>query len=288
MSTAEQSTLALEPDHADPYFYGWREVRENGVLVNVPLTREDMLHPQEGDHVTVNDPHVQLCIDLYVIIRGVLKDIPGAWVFHDMSVFWDVPGMKSNGPDFTVVLNRRKSDSPSSFDVAEEGVRPALLIEVTSPSTCSGDLVEKVQMYAQAGVPFYAIIDIVPRRNVTIPRLIGYRLVDGEYEHVNPDEFDRLWLESLQIWLRIVDGDVVCEDARGQRLLGHEELRDELEGVQADLQETQSDLRETRSARDAALNQLAEIQAQRAAEAATAEQRIRELEEKLRQQQDPK
>ena len=68
MSTAEHSTVALEPDLADPFFYGWREVRRNGVLVNVPLTREDMLHPQEGDHVTVNDPHVQLCTDLFVII----------------------------------------------------------------------------------------------------------------------------------------------------------------------------------------------------------------------------
>ena len=275
MSTAEQSTVALEPEHADPFFYGWREVRRNGILVNVPLTREDMLHPQEGDHVTVNDPHVQLCIDLFVIITRLLKNTPGARVFHDMSVFWDVPGMKSSGPDFTVVFNRQKSDCPSSFDVAEEGVRPSLLIEVTSPATCSADLNEKVQIYAQAGVPFYAIIDIVPRRNVTIPRLIGYQLVGGEYQHTNPHEPDRLWLESLQIWLRIVDGEVVCEDAQGQRLLGHEELHEELEEVQAELEETQSE-------RDAALQQLATLQAQLAEEA----QRVRELEEKLRGRRD--
>jgi len=286
MSAAEQSTVALELEHADPFFYGWPEVWRNGVLENVPLTREDMLHPQEGDRVRSNESHVLLCIDLFVIITRCLKKIPGARVFHNLSVSWDVPGMKSNGPDLTVVLNRRKTDRPNSFDVAVEGVRPSLLVEVTSPATYSGDLIDKVAMYAQAGVPFYAIIDIVPRRNLTIPRLIGYRLVDGKYQRINPDEVDRLWLEPLNIWLRIFDGEVVCEDAQGQQLLSPAKLYEKLKKAQADLQESRSSLQETQSERDAALTQLAELQSQLAAEKAAAAQRIRELEEKLRQQPD--
>jgi len=47
-------------DDADPYRYGWRYVRcerEDGVVVTeqVPLTLEDVLHPQEGDQVLPPD-----------------------------------------------------------------------------------------------------------------------------------------------------------------------------------------------------------------------------------------
>ena len=46
-------------DQSDPYRYGWRYVRQDRddgtyVTEQIPLTLEDVLHPEEGDQVTHN------------------------------------------------------------------------------------------------------------------------------------------------------------------------------------------------------------------------------------------
>ena len=50
---------------ADPYFYGWRFVarpRPDGTVerVQVPLTAEDVLHPQEEDFIVQTSEHQNL------------------------------------------------------------------------------------------------------------------------------------------------------------------------------------------------------------------------------------
>src|SRR6476659_6408684 len=63
MSTVPRpSKRPRAPTEADPFFYGWRDVwQANGhggkTLVRLPLTEEDILHPQEGDFVVQNTPH---------------------------------------------------------------------------------------------------------------------------------------------------------------------------------------------------------------------------------------
>lgn len=65
MSTAQPTTFPepeIPPD--DPFFLGRRYVDHGTYVEEVPLTLEDVLHPQEEDRVTVNDPHVALCFYL--------------------------------------------------------------------------------------------------------------------------------------------------------------------------------------------------------------------------------
>jgi colicin import membrane protein len=50
------------PDDSDPFRYGWRYVlvqHEDGSesLDQVPLTLEDALHPEDGDHIVHTQPH---------------------------------------------------------------------------------------------------------------------------------------------------------------------------------------------------------------------------------------
>ncbi len=67
-TTVEAPTSsATEPQ--EPFYYGWRNVRRrypNGreVLEQVPLTLDDVLHPQDGDFVIQNDDHQQMCVYL--------------------------------------------------------------------------------------------------------------------------------------------------------------------------------------------------------------------------------
>ena len=59
VETSTSSTTEAQ----EPFYYGWRYVRRrypNGreVVEQVPLTREDVLYPQEGDFVIQNDNHI--------------------------------------------------------------------------------------------------------------------------------------------------------------------------------------------------------------------------------------
>jgi len=65
-------------------------------------------------------------------------------------------------------------------------VRPALVIEVTSPTTRTIDLVEKAQDYAAAGIPEYWVVD-PERKEVALHRLAGERY---EVKHVKEGEIE--------------------------------------------------------------------------------------------------
>jgi colicin import membrane protein len=188
-------------------------------------------------------------------------------VFSDLEVVWDTTDIRPHSPDVTVVLGVRVRDRRwRSFSVAAEGVRPCLLIEVTSPSTRQNDLETKVAQYFRLGVPFYAIVD------ETTPwdpesrglRLLGYRAGPNEYESLPLDDEGRLWLEPVGLWLAIEDDSPVCRTPDGRRLENFTELaesRDEAEAARD----------EAEAARDAEARARAE-----------AEERIRQLEEELR------
>ena len=65
-------------------------------------------------------------------------------------------------------------------------VRPALVIEVTSPTTRTIDLVEKAQDYAAAGIPEYWVVD-PERKEIALHRLVGKRY---EVKHVKEGEIE--------------------------------------------------------------------------------------------------
>lgn len=138
--------------------------------------------------MTHSDVHQRICIYLFNVFRGLLVSTPAAVVLHDVRVAWDTPDVKPHGPDLAVILGVHEHKNWSTFDVAEEGVRPVLLVEVTSPETRHIDLTTKLEEYDLAGVPFYVIVDIVQRRGQSIPGLLGYRQTPSVYAVLAPDE----------------------------------------------------------------------------------------------------
>ena len=76
-STADTLDAVTE---VDPYRYGWRYLRRSlpdGSVVTeqVPLTLEDVLHPEEGDQVMHSDAHQRRCVYLYNVFRARLNPI---------------------------------------------------------------------------------------------------------------------------------------------------------------------------------------------------------------------
>lgn len=210
-----------DPD--DPFRYGWRylhRVRPDGTAERerVPLTLADVLHPQEDDFIVQNSAHQRLQMYLCAVFSAQLADDPTAVILADVRIAWDVPGLEAHGPDVAVITGVREKKTWGTFDVATEGVRPALLVEITSPSTVGIDFAEKREEYEIAAVPTYVIIDLIERRGAISPRLIGYTLEPAGYRQIAPDERGWLWLEAVRAWLGVLDGQVVCFDKDGQPL----------------------------------------------------------------------
>jgi hypothetical protein len=209
MSTLQDRPISTPPadlSEDDPFRYGCRYVKRvqpdgSEEFEQVPLALEDLLHPEEEDYHVNTDGHEGDCSYLKQVARARVAGDPSAWVLRDCRVAWDVPGLRAHGPDIAVIFGLRRRSDWSTFDVAEEGVRPSLIIEVTSPDTRHNDLVKKVEHYARAGVPHYVIADARGAHEERRLTLIAYRLGREGYELRPPDDRGRVWLEPIGVWL---------------------------------------------------------------------------------------
>lgn len=252
-ATTHETIAPAAPVQPDPFPYGWRYVERrtpegHAVLEQVPLTLEDVLHPQEGDQVTHSDVHQRICVYLYNVFRGLVAAMQGAVVLHDVRVAWDVPELKAHGPDLAVIFGVGARKNWSTFDVAQEGVRPSIIVEVTSPETRSIDLTDKLEEYDLAGVALYIIVDLVRRRDQIVPRLLGYQRTPALYAVLPPDERGWLWLEPLKVWLGLEGSHVVCYDESGVAIGDYAELQVALDAAEQRVQELEAELRRLRGA----------------------------------------
>jgi colicin import membrane protein len=262
---------------ADPFRYGWRYVkvtRPDGTedFEQVPLTLEDVLHPQEEDFIVHTDGHNEGCRYLKSVLKARLAGDPSAVVLSDCRVDWGVPGLRPLGPDIAVFFGVGRHRDWGTFHVAEEGAQPALVIEITSPETRQNDLGIKVDYYHRAGVPHYVIVDVRVRGEGRRLDLIGYRYTSDGYEPLEPDERGRLWLERVGLWLGVAGDRVAFYDPDTGREIG-----DYTELSQAITAEAQA--RAEAEARAEALARTATAEAQARADL---EARLREMEAELR------
>jgi Uma2 family endonuclease len=206
-ATARPSRHPDEPE-GDPYYLGWRYVevtRPDGTIEvdQIPLTPEDVLHPEVGDFIVNSHGHNEDCRYLKSLMRARLAGDPSAVVLSDCRIDWGVPGVRPLGPDIAVFFGVRRERSWNTFSVAEEGARPALAIEITSPATWENDVGIKVDYYHRAGIPLYVIVLTDEAKDERRLRLIGYRHAPGGYEPLEPDTRGRLWLEPIGLWLGV-------------------------------------------------------------------------------------
>jgi hypothetical protein len=263
---------AIRRPKIDRFIYGWRDVVRKGRdgrprLVQVPLTEEDVLHPCEGDHIKNNEEHAVDCSYLHWVYKSLLTAVAGALVLMDVPVYWDERALGHHSPDLTVIFGTRRRPRWTRFDVAREGVRPTMLLEITSQSTRTVDLNRKRREYYRAHVPLYVIVDELPNREEDEPRdlrIIGYRRGTRRYERLELNEQGRLWLDPIGIGLGVENGRVRCYDHEGNRIGDFTELKQQRDA-------------------EARARQQAEQRAVREAHArGAAEDRIRHLEAQLR------
>jgi len=217
----------------DPYRYGWHEVPRtlpDGSIDfdRIPLTMTDVLHPQEGFFRMQNSDHNRLCHYLLNVMGACVALDPTAVVLGDVRIDWGVPHPRPHGPDVAVIFGVQEHQTWGTFSVTQEGVRPALIIEVTSPETRMNDLVTKVTHYARVQVPQYIVVSQRRQRGTPVSTriLLGYRLAPGAtaYTKQTPDEQGRFWLDAVGIWIGLEDNEVMCYDRQGRPIEDYAKL----------------------------------------------------------------
>ncbi len=210
---------------------GWHEElmeQPDGTIkiVWTPLTEAEFLHPKEGDHLPTNTFHDRIVSTLKDLLKRWFSHQPNTCVFHDLLIKWDID-LGDHSPDICVVFGVTEPERDrSEFYVAQEGVRPAVIMEVVSPRYRKADREDKVLHYAKAQVQEYIILDRRKYRGQTLEEVVGYQLVaPSSYKPITPDEAGRILSQVLGLWISLQDGQVVLENAEtGERLLTALEL----------------------------------------------------------------
>ena len=244
MSTDTQTPAGTA---ADPFRYGWRwviQTRPDGrkERVQVPLQKEDLLHPEEDDFIVQTPDHDALCRYLANVCETRLAGRADVLVTHDVRIDWEVEGLRPHGPDVAIFegLSQRVPGNTGTLLVKQRGARPLMVIEVTSVNTRKNDLNTKVYHYRRAGVPFYAIVDLYSEDEANPIELLAYRNTGEAFLRVELDEQDRLWLEPIRVWLAVEGNQVVCQDEKGERIRGYAELTQAVQQADARAEEAQA------------------------------------------------
>lgn len=215
-----------EPSTQEAFPYGWRiiattEPDGRETIKYIPLQPENFLDPQLGDVMVQSEQHFRLVKSLFdrFDIRYLNDATTG--VMSDVKMLWGMPGLQEPAPDLAVIPNlTTKGQEHPSFNTVAEGTRPCLVVEVISPHY-AGDDTTKVTIYAQAGVQEYIIINPHFEDWAAPYELTGYRLEQGQYVPIQPDEAGRLYSMTTNVWFGLDESErnLVLEDGDSNELL---------------------------------------------------------------------
>jgi Uma2 family endonuclease len=230
----KRSPLPPDADTDEPDFsLGWREqvihTPDGGTdLLQIPLTPEEALHPEEeyvGPEPSYQDQISRDICDMLVPHCAQLA--PHYRVFRNLLIKWDKPALKKHAPDVCVIPNLTDPMAQwTTFRVAKERTRPCLIIEVVSAGSKEGDRVTKVDQYARAGVQEYVYIDYWQRQGQMQWEIAGFRLQGRHYLPMLPDEDGAIYCDTIGIRMGVDNGKVWMENYdTGERLLNNVEAR---------------------------------------------------------------
>lgn len=249
---------------------GFRDVfgtRPDGTrgLVSIPLTDYDFLHPKEGDHLPNSTFHDLTTADIRDILRRRYHDQPDVGVYSDLLIAWDI-AIGNLCPDVFVAFGvKERERNRRIFRVKREGTRPALVIEVVSPRYRKTDRRDKVELYAQAGVQEYIIIDRRTHHENVTKEVIGYRLVGGFYRPIVPDTSGLVVCQTVSLGFGVDEQQVVIKDlVTGERLLSSLELAEAYAETAARAKDAETRAKDAEAENEALRAQLQALLAQQA------------------------
>jgi Uma2 family endonuclease len=146
--------------------------------------------------------HLQQILILLQCLEWLWQDRNDYFAAANLSIYYSPNQKKSEdfrGPDFFVVLGtERRLDRKSWVVWGEGGKYPDVIVEILSPSTAKMDRGEKKQIYQDIfRTPDYFWFD---------PETLefqGFRLMEGQYQAIEPTDRGWLWSDRLGLFLGI-------------------------------------------------------------------------------------
>ncbi|MFM7479275.1 MAG: Uma2 family endonuclease [Microcystis aeruginosa] len=146
--------------------------------------------------------HLQQILILLQCLEWLWQDRNDYFAAANLSIYYSPNQKKSEdfrGPDFFVVLGtERRLDRKSWVVWGEGGKYPDVIVEILSPSTAKVDRGQKKQIYQDIfRTPDYFWFD---------PETLefqGFRLMEGQYQAIEPTEQGWLWSDRLGLFLGI-------------------------------------------------------------------------------------
>lgn len=146
---------------------------------------EDEFHRYEIDDGVLivsprpSSPHQVASLEIAVVLREPARDA-GLEVIQEVDVVTHHRDDWLKVPDLVVVTQDAFDAEPQEYEAADV----VLAVEISgSRQSRNRDLGEKLEAYAEVGIPHYLVVELVP-----IPRLTVFELADGAYREVVSSE----------------------------------------------------------------------------------------------------
>ena len=165
-------------------------------------TAQPIHYPEsDGKPMGETDVHIDALIYLREALRDYFRNDPQVYVAGNMLLYYEEGNPAACiAPDVFVVQGVAKGER-RTYRLWEEGQPPAVVFEITSRGSRLEDLGTKRAIYAMLGVREYFLYD--PLGEYLRPPLQGYRLQEGEYQRIPPENVGRFTSQSLGLELRL-------------------------------------------------------------------------------------
>lgn len=210
-------------------------------MTAIPLRREIYYPESDGQPMAESDLHRKEMIYLLDALEVHFHAAPNVYVAGNLLLYY-AEGFpkKCVAPDVFVVKGVPKGNR-GSYKLWVEGVAPVFVVEVTSESTRGEDMRDKKDLYQRLRVEEYFLHD--PLGDYLEPNLQGYRLVQGRYQPIEPDEDGSMISSTLGLILQSESSGLeegsrlrLVDPATGESLRTHLESEDEIARLRAELE----------------------------------------------------
>jgi Uma2 family endonuclease len=241
--------------------------------LDVPLP-PDNLPEEDGEPLETNWHRLAMNL-LIEILSYRWRDRDDFFVGGNMFIYYStrqVRRMRYRGPDFFVVLGVPRQRERRYWAVwDEDGRYPNMIMELLSPKTAKADRTTKKEIYERTfRTPEYFLYDPAKKH------LEGWRLANGSYIEIQPDQRGWLWSEQLKAWVGLWDGQYLGVQGTYPRLF---DASGKLLPIRGEAEEHRAEVAEKRAG---AAEQLAGAAEERAGAAEGEVQRLRRELESLR------
>lgn len=241
------------------------------------MTLDDgVVYPEsDGKPMAETEAHILLMVTLIATLRNHFAARGNVYVIGNMFLYYQQGDPKACvAPDVMVVKDVDTRVSRRVFKSWEENALPCVTFELTSKGTANEDLRDKRALYQELGVREYFLYD--PLHEYLPNQLMGFRLVQGEYEAIRLDDTGSMI--SAELGMRLVpEGKLLAlfDLATGSRVPTPEETHELWEQARHDVEQLRLEVGQAQKERDEALQR-----------AAVAERRVQELEAQVRKLQE--